>query len=770
MIQTKKNQILPLIAVRGMVIYPSMILHFDVARKKSISALEAAMADNQEIFLVSQKDLTVEIPEKDDLYTVGTVAKIKQILKLPGNTVRVLVEGLYRAKVIDFTATSPHDKCECIEVPSKNKRVSSSEIVAIRRKITDICLDMHEFNPKFSPDLLANIENITNLSHFTDSVASTYIRKIEDRQEILEELNTYSRLLKLLSILTGELEILQTENEIMRKVRKQMDKNQKDYYLREQVKIISKELGSNDDEIEEYRSRIENSKMDDTTKEKALKELSRLEKSGSSSSEAGVIRNYLDTLLEIPYGVYTKENNSIIRAEKTLNRDHYGLEKVKRRILEYLSVKVLSGTMNGQILCLAGPPGVGKTSIAQSIAKALGRNYVRISLGGIRDEAEIRGHRKTYIGAMPGRIIKGIKNAGSMNPLFLLDEIDKLTSDSHGDPSSALLEVLDSEQNFSFRDHYIETPVDLSKVLFLTTANNIENIPKPLLDRMEVIELPGYTSCEKTEIAMKHLIPASLKSHGLTKDILKFSKSAVVSLILNYTREAGVRNLKREIDGICRKAATAYLKDKKTISISKSNLAIYAGKMKYRFETIEEQPVPGVTRGLAWTSAGGDTLSIEANILPGTGKLEITGNLGDVMKESALAAVTYIRSKVSEFNVLSDFYKNCDIHIHVPEGATPKDGPSAGITICTAVLSALKKQFVPNDIAMTGEITITGRVLPVGGITEKVLAAYRYGIKRIIIPLKNIDDLDEIPQEIRNKITFYPVSQYMDVFSEIFKN
>ena len=768
MVKTLRSQILPVIAVRGIVIYPAMILHFDVARKKSISALEAAMANGQEIFLVSQKDLSVEIPDKDDLYKVGTVAKIKQLLKLPGNTVRVLVEGVYRAKISEFIKTSPHDECECVEVASKNKRVAKTEIDAIRRKIFDICLDMHQFNPKFSPDLLANIENMADLGQYVDSIASTYLRKVEDRQQILEELNTYERLLKLLSILSGELEILETEQDIMRKVRKQIDKNQKDYYLREQVKVLSKELGNDENEIEEYREKIENSAMGDEMRQKALKELSRLEKFGSSSSEAGVIRGYLDYVLDMPFGILTKESDSIKRAERILNRDHFGLSKVKKRILEYLSVKILSGSLGGQILCLAGPPGVGKTSIAKSIAEALSRKYVRISLGGIRDEAEIRGHRKTYLGAMPGRIAAGLKTAGSMNPLFLLDEIDKLTRDSHGDPSSALLEVLDSEQNFAFRDHYLEVPLDLSKVMFLTTANNIENIPRPLLDRMEIIELPGYTPNEKEEIAMRHLIPDALMRHGLSKDTLKISKSAARELILNYTREAGVRNLKREIDGICRKAATHFVADKKAISVTAKNLPEYAGKPHFRFETRALEQPCGVVRGLAWTAVGGDTLSIEVNVLPGSGKLELTGNLGDVMKESAKAAITFIRSRSESLGIDTEFYKNSDIHIHVPEGATPKDGPSAGITICTALLSALSKKSVPSDVAMTGEITITGRVLPVGGILEKVLAAYRYGVTKIFLPHKNRDDLDDVPNEVKEKIKFIFAEKADDVISEIF--
>jgi len=768
MVETKERLSLPLIAVRGIVIYPQMVLHFDVARKKSISALESAMAQGQEIFLVAQKEINVEVPKQDDLYTVGTVARIKQLLKLPGNTVRVLVEGLYRAKVIDIFQTAPHDVCEFAEVKSKGKRVPKIEIAALKQAVIDVCEKIRVLNPALNAELIDGMEKFESISQFADSVASAFLRKVDQRQSILEELNTYTRLTKLLTLLTGELEVMEAEQDILKKVKIQMDKNQKDYFLREQQKAIAKELGSDEDEIAEYSEKIENSLMSEEIKEKMRKELMRLEKAGSHSADAGVMRNYLDTLLDMPFGKYTSESTSLSKVSKILERDHYGLKKVKERIIEYLSVKILTGSLDGQIICLAGPPGVGKTSIAKSIAEALGRNYVRISLGGIRDEAEIRGHRKTYIGAMPGRIASGIRQAGSMNPLFLLDEIDKLSRDSHGDPSSALLEVLDSQQNFSFRDHYLEVPLDLSKVMFLTTANNVETIPAPLLDRMEIIDISGYTSEEKEHIAIKHLIPDSLKKHGLDKNMLKISKDAVLSLILYYTREAGVRKLKREIDTLCRKAAGIYVKTKKCVNVNAKNISDFLGKKKYHFDTLEGKGEIGIARGLAWTAVGGDTLSIEVSISEGSGKLELTGNLGDVMKESAKAAVTYIRANAHKFPVNKNFYKECDIHIHVPEGATPKDGPSAGITICTATLSALAKKEVPSSVAMTGEITITGKVLPVGGICEKVLAAYRYGVNKIILPEDNRADLDEVPETVKKDINFVFVNKMDSVAEEIF--
>lgn len=754
MANTKKTAVLPLIPVRGIIIFPSMILHFDVARKRSAAALEAAMANGQQVFLAAQKDISVEKPGENDIYKIGTVARVKQMLKLPGNMVRVLVEGLYRAKITDFMQTEPFMECAVSECKSVMRNTGEVEIEAIKRMISEIWREYETLNPKVSTELLHSIENMDSLSQYADSVASGFLQKLDAKQEILEELNVYKRLTKLVSFMTSELELMRTERDIYAKVKSEIDQNQRNYYLREQIKVIMKELGEDEDEIEEYKKRVEERNLTDEVKEKLNKEISRLEKTAVNSPDAGVIRTYLDNVLEMPYGVYTKETLSLKKAERILNRDHYGLQKVKERILEYLSVRILSGNLSGQILCLVGPPGVGKTSIAKSIAEALGRNYARISLGGVRDEAEIRGHRRTYIGSMPGRIISALKNTGSMNPLLLLDEVDKLGSDYKGDPSSALLEVLDSAQNFAFRDHYLELPTDLSDVLFITTANSLDTVPRPLLDRMEVIELSGYTSEEKENIAVRHLIPRALLEHGIKHSQLKISKGAVLDVILYYTREAGVRNLEREIKHICRKAAAELVGGAESVSVTQRNLEKYLGKKHFRFEKLQDTEEIGVVRGLAWTAAGGDTLSIEVNVTHGSGHVELTGKLGEVMQESAKAAISYIRSKANELGIDSDFYKTKDIHLHVPEGAVPKDGPSAGITICTAMVSALTGRAVPSDLAMTGEVTIRGRVLPVGGIKEKVLAAYRFGVKKIIMPSENRFDIEEIPEEIRKKIIF----------------
>ena len=753
MANIKREAVLPLIPVRGIVIYPSMILHFDVARKRSIDALEAAMANGQQVFLAAQKETANEEPDIDEIYGVGTVSRVKQLLKLPGKTVRVLVEGMYRAKISEYTKRDPYFECDVVECKSVQRKTEGIEVEALKRMISDIWTEYTAIKPKVSAELYANIENMESLSQYADSIASSFLQKVSDKQEILEELNVYKRLTKLVAKMSDELQLAQTELDILGKVKIQMDKNQRNYFLHEQVKAIMSELGEDADEIDEYKEKIDELPLPEEARKKALKELSHLEKMSQNSADAGVIRTYLDSLLEMPFGVYTKEKTSLKKAEKVLNDDHYGLEKVKERILEYLSVRILKGELSGQILCLAGPPGVGKTSVAKSIARALGRSYARISLGGVRDEAEIRGHRKTYIGAMPGRIVNAIKQAGSMNPLVLLDEVDKLGADYKGDPSSALLEVLDSEQNFAFRDHYLDIPLDLSKVMFLTTANNLETIPRPLLDRMEVIEISGYTSQEKENIAVRHLVPKALEAHGIEKHELKISRGAIDDIILYYTREAGVRNFEREIRRVCRKAAGMIVKGE-SVSVTRKNLEAFLGKRKYRFETLSGREDIGVARGLAWTAVGGDTLSIEVNVTPGSGKLELTGQLGDVMQESAKAAISFIRSHAEELGVPKDFYKTCDIHMHVPEGATPKDGPSAGITICSAMVSALTNRAIPSDLAMTGEITIRGRVLPVGGIKEKVLAAYRFGIKCIIMPFENKKDLDEIPAEVKDKIRF----------------
>ena len=754
MARARKREIMPMIPLRGLVIYPTMVLHFDVVRDVSIKALEATMAGNQLVFVAAQRDLSIENPTADDVYTVGTVIKVKQLLKLPHNSVRVLVEGLYRAEIIDVFREQPYFECETLERFSTHKNIDELEEQAIKRMISEMWSECSSMSPHLNSDLITTIEAVEDLGQYADSVASGFLRKIEDKQSILEEFNVSKRLTLLITMMRRELEIIKTESEIFNKVREQIDKNQRDYFLREQIKVISKELGDDADEIAEYEEKIHAKKFPDEVREKAEKELNRLEKTGSQTPEAGVIRNYLDTLLDLPYGVYTKESNSIKKAERILNHDHYGLEKVKKRILEYLSVKILAGSLSGQIICLVGPPGVGKTSIAKSIAEALGRNYVRISLGGVRDEADIRGHRKTYIGSMPGRIIASIIKAGSANPLMLLDEVDKLGSDYKGDPSSALLEALDSAQNNSFRDHYVEVPFDLSDVLFITTANNADTIPAPLLDRMEIIEISGYTSEEKEKIAMRHLIPKCLETNGITPDRLKIGKSAISDIITYYTREAGVRNLEREISTLCRRAAMRLVNGEDGITVSSRNLTEFLGRHRFKFDKIQRVAEAGVVRGLAWTRVGGDTLNIEVCALDGTGKIELTGNLGQVMKESAFAAVAFIRSRATALGIDNDFYKNKDIHLHVPEGAVPKDGPSAGITICTAIVSALTGRCADPELAMTGEVTITGRVLAIGGVLEKVLAAYRCGVTKIILPKENEPDLEDIPKEIRSKLTF----------------
>ncbi len=767
MANIKKRATLPLIPVRGLVVFPYMILHFDVARKKSIAALEMAMAGEQLVFLTAQKDVTVENPTAESFYQIGTVSKVKQLLKLPNNNVRVLVEGLYRAKIDMVTAIEPCFQCDCTEVRSSAKNITPLDEEASRRIIQEMLDEFLSVNPNMSPDTLKSIAGIDDLGQYADMVAGNFISTVEDKQTVLAEPDVMERLTSLAEILSRETEVLKAERDILLKVRSNIDQHQREYFLREQIKVINRELdGDEADEVDEYRELIEKANLPEEALKKANKELSRLAKSAPNSPEGAVIRNYLDCLLELPFGIKTPENKSIKNAEKILNADHFGMKKVKERILEYLAVRNLTGGIGGQILCLVGPPGVGKTSIARSIAEALGRKYVRVSLGGVRDEAEIRGHRKTYIGAMPGRIINAVRLAGSSNALVLLDEVDKLGSDYKGDPASALLEVLDSEQNFAFRDHYIEIPFDLSDIMFLTTANNAENIPRPLLDRMEIIDLSGYTSEEKIQIATRHLVPKNMKKHGLSAESFKIQRSAIADVIDYYTREAGVRNLERELATVCRRAAKALVSGAEAVEVTPRNLEDYLGTKKYRRETLSYIEDTGIVRGLAWTPVGGDTLSIEVNIMDGSGKIELTGNLGDVMKESARAAISFIRTRANALNIDPEFYSKKDIHLHVPEGAVPKDGPSAGITIATAIISALTGRAVRGDIAMTGEVTIRGRVLPVGGITEKVLAAYRYGVKTVILPSDNQKDLNEIPQNVKKKLTFVPVSS-MD---EVIKN
>ena len=762
---------LPLIPLRGISIFPHMVIHFDVGREKSVQALEKAMMDDSMILLCTQINSKVEEPTINDFYKVGTIARVKQMLKLPGGSIRVLVEGVNRGEVVDIVSEEPYFEAKTKEYSYDPQKIEiNQDIEAAMRLVT---LDLEEYislNTKVSSEVLYTISDIEDPGRLADVIASYIFLKQEDDQRILETYDFYERLEVLHEILQQEIELLRIEDRINQKVRKSINKVQKEYYLKEQLKAIQKELGEDDglsSEIEEYQKKINKIKMPKEVKEKALKEVERLLKTSPHSAEVGVIRTYLDWIVDLPWDKETKEKIDIKNARKVLDDDHYGLEDVKERILEFIALRQLTNSIKGPILCLVGPPGVGKTSIAKSIASSLNRKFVRMSLGGVRDEAEIRGHRRTYVGAMPGRIISSIKKANSKNPVFLFDEIDKLANDFRGDPASALLEVLDPEQNATFTDHFLDAPFDLSKVLFLTTANTTSSIPPALLDRMEVIRISGYTEEEKLEIAKRYLLPKQLKEHGLTQEKVQISESALKSIISYYTREAGVRNLERNIANVCRKAAKIIVeKDKKTIKINSSNLEKYLGSKKYRYDLVEEVDQVGVANGLAWTAVGGETLSVEATTMKGTGKTQLTGKLGDVMKESAMAGISYVRANADDLNISPDFYKDMDIHIHVPEGAIPKDGPSAGITIATAVVSALTETPIKRDLAMTGEITLRGRVLPVGGIKEKILAAHRMGIKRVLLPKDNEKDLEEIPDRVKKKMEFKFVLNLDEVLSE----
>lgn len=754
-----KKQVLPLLPLRGLTVFPYMILHFDVGRVKSIKALEEAMINNQLIFLVTQKDAKNDSPDTDDFYTIGTISKVKQLLKLPGDTIRVLVEGISRAEICEFTQIEPFFMAEVVEkIYLEEEDSSQTEIEALKRRVLSTFEEYSKLNNKVSPETVLSIMNIEDADQLADIITSNLMLKVEQKQEILNEFQTQIRLRKLLETLIKEIDIMQIERDINIKVRKQIDKSQKEYYLREQLKAIQNELGDKDGitgEVEEYKRKLEEGKFGEEIEKKVLKELDRLLKMPSGSAEGSVIRTYLDWIFDLPWNKQTEEIIDLDRAQEILDEDHYGLEKVKERIIEYLAIRKLKNDLKGPILCLAGPPGVGKTSIAKSIARALNRNYVRMSLGGVRDEAEIRGHRRTYVGAMPGRIISALKQAGSKNPLILLDEIDKMSSDFRGDPASAMLEVLDGEQNYAFRDHYLELPFDLSDVLFITTANNLDTVPRPLLDRMEVISLSSYTEEEKVQIATKYLFPKQIEAHGFKKSNLKIDESAVREIINCYTRESGVRGLERQIASVCRKVAKKLVSsNQKTVKITAGTVEKYLGTKRYRYDMANEKDEVGVATGLAWTPVGGDTLSIEVTLMEGKGSLELTGQLGDVMKESARAAMSYIRSKAELYGIDKDFYSKYDIHIHVPEGAIPKDGPSAGITLATAMVSALTGKPIRKNVAMTGEITLRGRVLPIGGVKEKVLAAHRAGIDTIIIPSDNKKDLDEIPENVRKTIKF----------------
>ncbi len=763
-----KTQILPVLPLRGLPVYPYMIIHFDAGREFTVKAIEEAMAGDGIIVLISQKDFEVAEPEENDLYTVGTIAKIRQVLKHNKNDLRIAVEGISRASVNYFMHTRPYFLAEVTEIADEPPDESDKIIADVyMNRIKQMCRS-GAFTPKEAEavEALKTLDSITDHSYFSDVVAANLYSTLEKKQAVLAEFDVVKRLRLLTDIVSDEIQLMNLESKIDMTVHKNIDKHQKEYFLREQLKVIHGELGDDDTdkEIDEYRQKLSDKKAPEAVIAKCEKEMERLSKMQQGSPEAGVIHTYLDWVADLPWGIKTEENYDITAAEEILERDHYGLKKVKERILEFLSVRNLTGGAKTPIICLVGPPGVGKTSVAKSIAKATGRSYVRISLGGIRDEAEIRGHRKTYIGAMPGRIITALKKAESSNPLILLDEIDKLSADYKGDPSSALLEVLDGEQNSAFRDHFIELDVDLSDVMFVTTANSVEDIDRPLLDRMELIDISGYTEYDKINIAREHLIPKLMEQHGLKKSNLRITKEAVADIINFYTREAGVRNLERKLAQVMRKSAAVIVKDGvKAVSVGRKNLESFLGKKIFKDDEQSKLNKIGVVNGLAWTQYGGDTLCVEVNCMKGSGKIELTGSLGDVMKESAVAAISFIRSRTEELGIDTDFYKTTDIHIHVADGATPKDGPSAGITMATAVVSALTDSAARADLAMTGEITIRGRVLPIGGLREKSMAAYRAGAKTVIIPKANIPDLDEVPQEVREKLEFIPVEHADEV-------
>lgn len=761
----KIEENIPLLPLRGLLVFPSMVLHIDVGRERSVAALEHAMLGDNRIFLATQQDMRVESPDKNDLYDVGTVANVKQMLKLPNGTLRILVEGVTRAKMVDY---AEGDKFTSVNVELyKDSVEKDAETEALMRTLINYFEKYAKISNKITTETIESVVDIEEPGRLTDVISSHLPLKIAEKQEILSIFNIKKRLDFLIIRLHDEQEVMALEKKINTKVKQAMERTQKEYFLREQMKAIQQELGDRDGktgEVSDLRQRIQASGMPESTMNVALKELDRYEKLPAASAESGVIRNYIEWLVSIPWTEQTDDRIDIVYAEEILNRDHDGLEKVKERILEYLSVRQLMNNLRGPIICLAGPPGVGKTSLARSIAESLDRKFVRISLGGVRDESEIRGHRRTYVGAMPGRIIQGMKKAGTINPVFLLDEIDKMSNDFRGDPSAAMLEVLDPEQNNTFSDHYIEEPYDLSNVLFIATANDLSTIPAPLLDRMEVISIAGYTEMEKKEIAKNHLIPKQMKEHGLKKSQLVVKDEAIIDLIRYYTREAGVRNLERQIATICRKAAKIIVTgEKKRVTVSSKMLVELLGKHRFRYGQAETENQIGVATGLAYTTVGGDTLQIEVSLTPGKGKLQLTGKLGDVMKESAQTALSYVRSLTDQLGIEPDFFDKHDLHIHVPEGAVPKDGPSAGITMVTGIVSAIMKKPIKREIGMTGEVTLRGRVLPIGGLKEKSLSAHRAGLTTIILPKDNERDIDDIPEGIREQLSFKLVSQAEEV-------
>lgn len=749
---------------------PEMIVHFDVSRERSIAAIQQAMVEEQEIFLVAQKSIETENPGQDDVYEIGTVASVKQLIKLSKKVVRVLVEGKNRAVLKKIEETDPYLRAEVGVLEEQEITIPDDlNAEAMMRGLKEIITKYAAKNGKFSKESVAEILDITDLKRLVNEVAANIPLKYKDQQELLEELDFWSRYEKLSLKLVNEMQIMEIKEELQRKVKNKVDKHQKEYLLREQLKVIREELGedttfSDADEFEEACSKLD---APEEVKEKLHKEIGRFKNTIGSQAENGVIRTYIETILEMPWNKRAEDNTDINYAKEVLEADHYGLEQVKERILEFLAVRTLTQKGESPILCLVGPPGTGKTSIAKSLARSLKKPFVRISLGGVRDEAEIRGHRKTYVGAMPGRIANGIRTAGVKNPVLLLDEIDKVSTDYKGDTFSALLEVLDSEQNSKFRDHYLEVPLDLSEVTFITTANTLQTIPRPLLDRMEIIEITSYTENEKLHIAIEHLIPKQLEKHGITAEQLSFSKKAIWKIAHNYTKEAGVRQLEREIGNICRKAAKELLTtEKEKITVTDRNLHKFLGKEKYSYQMANAAPEVGIVRGLAWTSVGGDTLQIEVNVMPGKGEIMLTGQLGDVMKESARAGISYIRSVSKKYAIAEDFFEKHDIHVHIPEGAVPKDGPSAGITMATAMLSAVTGKKVRADLAMTGEITLRGRVLPIGGLKEKLLAAKNAGIQTVLIPKENTADVEELSSEITKGLEIIPVETMEEVLKK----
>ena len=754
---------LPMVPLRGMVVFPNTISNFEVARETSVKALEKAMENDAKIFLAAQRNPRVEEPQLDDIYMVGTVCKIRYILHMPGGMVRVLVEGLYRGALEGAERTSYYEARVKTIAPMVQM---GPKISAYMRLLITRYEEYGAISGKVTPEAIAALEEIESPEKLVDTIAVSFLRGVEEKQQVLEITDTDLRLNSLIQIVEQEIEIAAIESEISQKTKQRIDQSQREHYLREQMRAIQSSLGEDveaAEDVQKIKDFLEKAPLDKETKDKLNKEVARMERMNPQSPDYSVLLNYFDWIMDLPFGIHTEDSIDIAHAKAVLDKDHYGMEKVKNRILEHLAVLKQTGRMQGNILCFIGPPGVGKTSIARSIAQAVNRKFVRMSLGGVRDEAEIRGHRRTYIGAIPGRIISNMRRAGSMNPVFLLDEIDKMSNDFRGDPASAMLEVLDESVNKSFQDHYLDIDFDLSEVMFIATANNEDEIPAPLYDRMEIIELDSYTPYEKEQIAIKHLIPKQFEKHNLTKQMLTITPGAIKEIIRGYTIESGVRTLERRIGEICRKATRMYVETGKKITVNKSNLAEFLGKKKYQDTKLPKKAGVGIAIGLAWTYAGGTTLPIEVVCMDGSGNIELTGQLGDVMKESAKTAISLVRANAKKLGIEEDFYKTKDIHIHIPEGGIPKDGPSAGITMGLAVASALSGKKVRRDIAMTGEVTLIGRVLPIGGLREKVFAAYRAGIKNVILPQDNEVDIDDIPAEIRDKVTFWPVTQFEQV-------